>query len=65
MKYIFLRKNLEFLTQSEIEFEIIESKASDEDWCVIEVSFSPDLIFKAFRSGVYCSIHKIDINDFA
>lgn len=65
MQYLFLRDDLKFLTQSEIDFEIVDSKVGDEHWCVVEIRYSPDLLFKAFRSGVHCSIDKINVNDFA
>lgn len=65
MQYLFLREDLKFLTQSGIDFDIVDSKINDEHWCVLDIRYSPDLLFKAFRSGVHCSIDKININDFA
>lgn len=65
MKYLFCKDDLKFLKQSEIDFELVDHKLHDEHWCVIEIKYSPDLLFKAFRSGVHCSIDKININDFA
>lgn len=65
MQFLFLRDDLKFLTMSDIEFEIIDKKLDDQHWCVVNIQYSPDILFKAFRSGVHCSIHKIDINDFA
>lgn len=65
MQYIFHRKNLEFLTQADIDFVIVDSKIADADWCVVDIIYCPDLIFKAFKAGVHCSINKINILDFA
>jgi hypothetical protein len=65
MQYLFLRDDLKFLTKSEIDFEIVNTNLDDPHWCVVEIRYCPDLLFKAFRSGVHCSIDKININDFA
>jgi hypothetical protein len=65
MQYLFLRDDLKFLKQSDIDFEIVNKKLDDPHWCVVEIRYTPDLLFKAFRSGVHCSIDKININDFA
>lgn len=65
MHLIFLREDLKYLTKSGIDYKIVNNEIGDDHWCIVDIRYSPDLLFKAFRSGVHCSIDKININDFA
>jgi hypothetical protein len=65
MHFLFLKEDLKFLKDTNIDFEIVEKKDNDDNYCIINTNYDPYLLFNAFRSGIICSIDKIKSNDFA